>query len=266
MLAMGAGLVAAGGAAGAYMIRGTRQGGEAVDDEEPEMLDVPTRTWKESAGRTGGRDGYVFGDLSRGVAVRYFGKSGATDDTAAEEEGDAQHTQVQKLVREAVALFRARGYCGSINMGHTVAYFNESVSVRVDGPGAGDALPWEKTTVDDESTDDTIAAAVSEAAIALALDEASGKESEPSSVTQISKSGQAGYVFATLLARLERRAKSWEVLSGDEKLDPSLTQSAQVGFAIPIVKLGWGVSVSLTVSASSLLRWAKYEATLAQAQ
>ena len=30
------------------------------------------RTWKESAGRKEGRDGYVFGDISRGVAARLF--------------------------------------------------------------------------------------------------------------------------------------------------------------------------------------------------
>ena len=74
--------------------------------------------------------------------------------------------------------------------------------------------------------------------------------------------GRAGLVFATLLSRLERRARSWQAFSGDEGLDPNLTQSAQIGFAIPVVKLGWGVSVSLTVSASTLLRWADHTADL----
>lgn len=264
MFAVGALTVTGVGAAGAYLMSSKPK--EAVDGEEPEMV-APAQTWKESAGRSEGRDGYVFGDLSRGVIARYFGKGDRTDDAAAEAAGDAQHTQVQRLVREAVVLFRARGYCGSINMGQTVAYFNESVSVRVDGPGAGEALPWEKAPSVGECTADVLAAAVAEEAIALALDDAdyaAVKQRDASSVAAIAKSsGQAGYVFATLLARLERRAKSWRALAGDEKLDPSLTQSAQIGFAIPIVKLGWGVSVSLTVSASSLLRWAEHEANLA---
>ena len=60
-------------------------------------------------------------------------------------------------------------------------------------------------------------------------------------------------------------ARSRQALSGVEGLDPSLTQSASIGFAVPVVKLGWGVSVSLTVSASSLLRWSERQASLVEA-
>lgn len=133
-------------------------------------------------------------------------------------------------MREAVRLFRLRGYTGTVHMSHTVAYFTESVNVRVDGPAEGETPEWQS------------AAAEAEAARLIAED------------------GRAGLVFATLLARLERRAKSWAALSGEDKLDPNLTSSAQIGFALPVVKLGWGVSVSLTVSASSLLRWAEHAA------
>ena len=88
----------------------------------------------------------------------------------------------------------------------------------------------------------------------------------PSGVAHIQKEGQAGLVFTTLLARLERRASSWAALSGMEKLDPMLTQSAHVGFALPVIKVGWGVSISLTVSASSLRRWQEHEAAIAVAE
>ena len=100
----GGGLLAAavGGAAYAYSARKGHGEGEEIDNEEPELLEVPAKTWRESAGRDYGRDGYVFGDLSRGVIVRVFGRGGATDDAAAEAAGDAQHTQVQRLTREAV--------------------------------------------------------------------------------------------------------------------------------------------------------------------
>jgi len=273
MLLAGAGVI---GAAGVYYARRPQP---EIDDEEPELLDGPldtdvasgapaeTKTWREAAGRNSGRDGYVFGDLSRGAIVRVFGRSERTEDSEAEAEGDAQHTQVQKLVRESVRLYRARGYCGSINCSHTVAYFNESVSLRVEGPAKGEPMPWDKPPArkraasSSKQTADELAAAVAEEAIALALDDASSDDA--ADVAAMAKHGQAGYVFATLLARLERRAMSWQEMAGSEGLDPSLTQSAHIGFAIPVIKVGWGVSVSLTVSASSLLRWSEHEAKLA---
>ena len=257
MLAAGAGTAVAGLA---YLgIKGRRAVDVQAVDDEPEL--VPT--WKETSGRDYGRDGYVFGDLSRGVIVRVFGKGGKTADVAAEAEGDAQFTQVQRLLREAVRLYRARGYCGSISLSHNVAYFNESVSLKVDGPGAGEALPWEKEDQGDVAQ--KLALQVANDAIASALTDDPASAASESAGAEIAKEGQAGYVFATLLARLERRAKSWQALSGVENLDPNLTQSAHIGFAIPVIKIGWGVSVSLTVSASSLLRWAEHEAAIAGA-
>lgn len=235
--------VLVGAAAAAYARYGRRSTDEAAGDDdgvfiesnedgEAEKTEEVPRTWKESAGRADGRDGYVFGDLTRGVCVKVAHALGKADGEAdVEAEGDAQHTQVQRLVREAIKLYRARGYTGTINMSHTVAYFNESVSVSV-RPSEGDGAPWEAHGADAASTE------------------------------KIVSEGRAGLVFATLLSRLERRARSWQAFSGDEGLDPNLTQSAQIGFAIPVVKLGWGVSVSLTVSASTLLRWADHAAEL----
>ena len=281
MFAVGAGVVTTMGAAGAYLLRGSSNAespGEdakdaALNDDEPELIDAPTakregRSWKESSGRVSGRDGYVFGDLSRGAIVRVFGKAegGATDDVAAEAEGDARHTQVQRLVREAVRLYRARGYDGSVNMSHTVAYFNESVSVKVDG---SESAPWEKSHKggkEEEEAAEELAMNMTNEAISSALNEEPVVHASEAAAAQIAKEGHAGLVFNTLLARLERRAQSWQALSGVEGLDPMLTQSAQIGFAIPVIKLGWGVSVSLTVSASSLRRWAEHEAAVAAVQ
>jgi hypothetical protein len=274
MLATGAAAITAIGGYGAYLglSRSKDTNAPTPIDDEPEVVG---RTWKESAGRTSGRDGYVFGDLSRGVIVRVFGQNEAESaDAAAEAQGDAQHSQVQRLVKEAVRVYRARGYTGSINMAQTVAYFNESVSVTLKGPEAGEPLPWQKADGTDKKVEvekvevepadfpnDELAAAVAEEAISMALsaEDENGVDAD-ASVAAIAKEGQAGLVFTTLLARLERRAKSWQAMSNDAGLDPMLTQAAQIGFQVPIVKLGWGVSVSLTVSASSLLRWAEHEA------
>ena len=93
MLATGAAAITAIGGYGAYLglSRSKDTNAPTPIDDEPEVVG---RTWKESAGRTSGRDGYVFGDLSRGVIVRVFGQESA--DAAAEAQGDAQHSQVQE--------------------------------------------------------------------------------------------------------------------------------------------------------------------------
>lgn len=280
LAAAGAGATAI-GAAGAYLYRarGVDHAGNDMD-EEPEVLDMPISSddkpvvnvsWKSSSGRASGREGYVFGDMTRGIICRTFGKAtSTTEDSAAEAAGDAQYSQVQKLVREAIKLYRARGYNGSISMSQNVAYFNESVSVNVKGPAEGDLLPWEKTKNNDPAkarsaqcvalSDEKLAAEVAEDAIAFALDAEVGSASSAA----LAKDSEAGYVFATLIARLERRAKSWDALKSDG-VDPNLTQSAHIGFAIPIVRVGWGVSISLQVSASSLVRWTEHEAAIAVA-
>lgn len=40
-------------------------------------------------------------------------------------------------------------------------------------------------------------------------------------------------------------------------LDPVLGASATLGFAMPFIKVGWGITVSLSITKSSLLRWAR---------
>jgi len=231
-----AGVYAHKGWGGPNVSAATEEEGEMVniDDAGPDQPASSRSTWRESAGRTTGRDGYVFGDLTRGGIRNFYGTKTAAEveeDKAIEAASDEQYTQVQKLVREAVKVFRARGYNGSINMSHTVAYFNESCSVKVD---ASEDAPW-----------------------LTGCDEGSA-----TSMDAVTEQGKAGRVFTTLLTRLERRALAWESMSGNEGLDPSLTSAAQIGFAIPVVKLGWGVSVSLTVTTSSLLRWSAHYASL----
>jgi len=243
MIAAGIGIIGTATAATAYLRSGGKQ--EEADNSEPVLVDAPTeekesqRTWKESAGRTEGRDGYVFGDVTRGVVARVWGTGKETVDEAAEAakieaDADEKHTHIQLLVREAVRLYRARGYCGTINMSSTVAYFTESVSVSVKKP---EMPPWEANSASD--ADAAAAASVKHLAAA---------------------NGKAGLVFSTLLSRLERRAKSWKAFAGVEGLDPNLTSSGQIGMRMPVINVGWGVSISLTVSASSLLAWTEHEA------
>lgn len=73
----------------------------------------------------------------------------------------------------------------------------------------------------------------------------------------LTEHSKAGRVFATLISRLERRAHNWEAISGMESIDPVLSASATIGFKVPFISVGWGLSISLTITHSSLLRWAQ---------
>lgn len=94
-------------------------------------------TWKASAKREEGPDSYVFGDITRGIYSRLtagFASSDPAQAAVIEADAEEKATQVQRLVRDAVILFRARGYEGSISMTHTVGYFTESARVSVTAP------------------------------------------------------------------------------------------------------------------------------------
>ena len=161
-----------------------------------------------------------FPQLTRGAVVKMFGKKTTKEMEEIEAAGDEQHSQVQRLVLEAVRLFRARGYNGTVNFSHTIAHFTESASVKVDGPAIGEPAPWElaDAAATPTSRKDAKAKAMTEAVAAA---------------KQVAEDGRSGMVFTTLLMRLERRAKSWQSLSGAEGLDPSLSSSAHIGFAMP---------------------------------
>lgn len=176
-----------------------------------------TETWKEYSGRDDGREGYVFGDISRGITRRVFGGADAVEESD-EKHGDEKFSQVQRLVRDAVVAYKSRGYGGTITISQRVGLFTESCSIGV-------------------TAAKTLAPPTDEAEVH-------------------SVSGDIPRVFATLFSRLERRAANWEALSGVEGLDPTLATSATIGFALPVIKVGWGISVSFSVNKSSLLRWA----------
>ena len=284
MMLAGGAVLSAGSAALAY----TRWNRGEDDEQEPVLVErddgaeeteeskVINQSWKESAGRDDGRDGYVFGDVTRGVIMKMFGKKTAAEEreeARIEAAADEQYTHVQRLIKEAIGVYRARGYQGTISVSQSVAYFSESASISVTGPKESE-LPWDKADTGKRSSDEALTAMAAE-------------------------SSRAGRVFSTLLARLERRAASWQAMSGTESLDPSLTSSAQIGahrplapspplviphcgvgrgclagadtsaepvvsgdatgFRVPVLAVGWGVSISLTVTTSSLLRWSARE-------
>lgn len=59
-------------------------------------------------------------------------------------------------------------------------------------------------------------------------------------------------IFEKLVHRLEQRAFSWTYVN--ETIDPVLSTSAQFGLRTPIINIGWGMSISLSITTSSLLK------------
>ena len=111
-------------------------------------------------------------------------------------EDEARYDRVQRLVRDAVAIYRARGYGGTITVSQKVGIFTEACTLRVEPPASA---PW-------TSPCDGTAAATTAA-------------------NPESRDAKAGRVFQTLFARLERRAQAWQKLSGVEGLDRLLQAS-----------------------------------------
>jgi len=175
-------------------------------------------------------DGYVFGDV---WSRRWFSSAddfdaGAELETqlaAKAEPVDERFDKVERLVRDAVVLYRARGYNGTISISQRVGVFTESASVSISESDAPTA--------------------------ASNVDAPAGEADD----TKRKANAKAGRVFHTLFSRLERRAIVWQRLSGVEGLDPMLSESAQIGFAMPVVNVGWGVSVTFSVKRSTLVTW-----------
>ncbi len=165
-------------------------------------------TWKESAHRDEGPDGYVFGDITRGVFARCF----SSQSEEMEKNGDISYSQLQMILYQAIHIYKKRGYIGTISMSHTVGYFTESCTVDIS-----------------KCLDHSCKVNISD--------------------TKISR------IFETLVQRLEKRAKGWDNYIDGIDFDPSLTSSAQIGFRTPIINIGWGLSISLTITKSSLLKW-----------
>ena len=111
-------------------------------------------------------------------------------------EDEARYDRVQRLVRDAVAIYRARGYGGTITVSQKVGIFTEACTLRVEPPASA---PW-TSPCDDKAAATTAA-------------------------NPESRDAKAGRVFQTLFARLERRAQAWQKLSGVEGLDPLLQAS-----------------------------------------
>jgi len=135
---------------------------------------------------------------------------------AAAEAEQEHYSQAEQMIRDAVALYRARGYHGTIVISTKFGIYTETCSIGVQGqvsPSTDAGTPSSKA-------DDT----------------------------------KAGRMFEALLARLEKRALSWDSMCG---VDPVLSASATVGFAMPLIKVGWGFTTSLSITKSSLLRWAR---------
>mmetsp|Transcript_19774 Transcript_19774/g.45435 ORF Transcript_19774/g.45435 Transcript_19774/m.45435 type:complete len:267 (-) Transcript_19774:209-1009(-) len=143
---------------------------------------------------------------------------------AATHDADERDSTARQMIRDAVAVYRSRAYTGSITISHKVGIFTETCSLSVRNDVAA-ALP------EDGAANGALPA----------------------------DNPKLGRALAALLARLERRAVSWDSMDSGcmQGLDPLLSTSASFGFAVPLIKVGWGFTISLSITKTSLLRWAR---------
>ena len=196
-------------------------GGRRVE-KAPENDQAPSKDTSDAAGAEVA--GPAGSDVAEGDAAPPV--AGRTRAEASSRDGDEQYSQAERIIRDAVALYRARGYVGTITISHKVGIFTETCSLSV----RSDAIP------------------------------PASKEGGTASKVEDSRAGRA---FETLLARLERRAMSWDTMGSHavgseedadpmEGIDPVLGASASLGFAMPVIKVGWGLTISLSITKSTL--------------
>jgi len=153
------------------------------------------------------------------------GQGGGASRSRTTGDGEEQSSQAAQMIKDAVALYKHRGYTGTIAISHKVGIFTETCSLGV----RGDDVHKPAAVAENEA--DAPAGTVSWA------------------------DSTASRAFDGLLARLERRAIGWDTFDSD--VDPVLGASASVGLNLPVIKLGWGFTISLSITKSSLLRWAR---------
>ncbi|KAH8069769.1 hypothetical protein JL721_5659 [Aureococcus anophagefferens] len=136
----------------------------------------------------------------------------------------SDHGWLQRTFARTAGLYRLRGYGGRVAVSVQLGFVAESI--------AADVAPGEPGAGDDPET------AVADAAWLEAGEE---RRAPPS-----------------LVARMERRAIAWSHVPNVP--DPMLGSQGAVGLTLPFIKFAYSVSIALSVSRSSLLRWMEHSA------
>ena len=146
------------------------------------------------------------------------------------EEEANDHGWLQRTFARTVGLYKLRGYGGSISVSVQLGFVAESISAHIapGEPGRGD---------------DPVAA----------ISDSTWLESGEERVARLLRS---------LVARMERRAIAWSHVPNVP--DPMLGSQGAVGLTLPFIKFAYSVSIALTVSRSSLLRWIEIAACAPQ--
>ena len=145
----------------------------------------------------------------------------AADKALGEGGAGSDHGWLQRTFARTAGLYRLRGYGGRVAVSVQLGFVAESI--------AADVAPGEPGAGDDPET------AVADAAWLEAGEE------------------RVARLLRSLVARMERRAIAWSHVPNVP--DPMLGSQGAVGLTLPFIKFAYSVSIALSVSRSSLLRW-----------
>ena len=150
----------------------------------------------------------------------------AADRALGEGGAGSDHGWLQRTFARTAGLYRLRGYGGRVAVSVQLGFVAESI--------AADVAPGEPGAGDDPET------AVADAAWLEAGEE------------------RVARLLRSLVARMERRAIAWSHVPNVP--DPMLGSQGAVGLTLPFIKFAYSVSIALSVSRSSLLRWMEHSA------
>lgn len=158
---------------------------------------------------------------------------------AAAEAADAQGGKwMRDTFARIVRVYRCRGYSGNVSIGGQFGIYGERIAKFI-----------QEHEVPPPSAQRIISAALSEG---------SGPVKDPAMMDSLrleTEHSRMAKLLRSLISRMETRAAQWQEVPDAVDADPEIGSDGTLGVTLPIVNIGWSITVSLSVSASALVRW-----------
>jgi len=184
--------------------------------------------------------------------AKTWGLGGSKDGAA-----PSDHGWLQRTFSRCAGLYRARGYAGNITVSGQLGFVTESIGVKF--PLEEAAQSFSKSHGPSDKAADGSAPSGGGEDGGASLDDG-GEEAVGHSVSRWLETGDArvARLLRGLVHRLEQRALAWEHVPGVS--DPTLGCQGALGIHLPVVQIGWSVTIQLIVYKSTLLRWMEWSA------
>ena len=136
-----------------------------------------------------------------------------------------------------IKLYRARGYTGNVSVSGQFGIYGEKLS------------KWITESQTEKPSVDRYLHVVSGGSGASKVD-----DGIVDSLRIETEDSRTARLIRTLIRRMEKRASEWKT-EGYEDINPEIGSEGTLGLTIPVINVGWTITVSLTVNAKALLHW-----------